>query len=204
MAESYTVFWTMDRWLSALSAGHKPLPVLFGGPRLAEPSFRRAGVKVGDLLYPVAVWNRRVYVVARMRVREMILLSQEDGPTLINERFPQFRAWKVLAPTCTDEVIIGIEGTGAPGRSGAAGGGPDPAELPLAARGAVAAPRRGRSAEPFGRPAGHLPTVASLGRGLGRPDGVAVRPAADPAGAWPTGPGRTGAGGGVVSAALRR
>jgi len=111
MAESYTVFWTMDRWLSALSAGHKPLPVLFGGPHLAEPSFRRAGVNVGDLLYPVAVWNRRVYVVARMRVREMILLSQEDGPTLINERFPQFRSWKVLAPTCTDEVIIGIEGT---------------------------------------------------------------------------------------------
>ena len=114
MAESYTVFWTMDRWLSALSARHKPLPVLFGGPHLAEPSFRRAGVNVGDLLYPIAVWNRRVYVVARMRVREMILLSQEDGPTLINERFPQFRAWKVLAPTCTDEVIIGIEGT-APG-----------------------------------------------------------------------------------------
>lgn len=111
MSDSYTVFWTMDRWLRALSVGHKPLPVLFGGPHLSEPSFRRAGVKVGDLIYPVAVSNRRVHLVAQMRVREMVLLGQEDGPTLIDQRFPQFKAWKILAPTCTDEVIVGIEGS---------------------------------------------------------------------------------------------
>jgi hypothetical protein len=101
----------MDRLLGAVSAGHKPLPVLFGGPHLSEPSFRRAGVSVGDSIYPVAVSNRHVLVVARMRVREMLLLGQEDGPTLIEQRFPQYRAWKVLAPTCTEEVIIGMEGT---------------------------------------------------------------------------------------------
>ncbi|HEX6870588.1 MAG TPA: hypothetical protein VF163_05770 [Micromonosporaceae bacterium] len=111
MADSYTVFWTMDRWLAAVAVGHKPLPVLFGGPHLSEPSFRRAGVRVGDLIYPVAVSNRRVHLVARMRVREMILLGQEDGPTLIEERFPQYRAWKFLAPTCTEEVVVGMEGT---------------------------------------------------------------------------------------------
>lgn len=111
MADSYTVFWTMDRWLGAVAVGHKPLPVLFGGPHLSEPSFRRAGVKVGDTLYPVAVANRRVYLVARMGVREMILLGQEDGPTLIEDRFPQYRPWKFLAPTCTDEVIIGMHGS---------------------------------------------------------------------------------------------
>jgi len=111
MADSYTVFWTMDRWLGALAVGHKPLPVLFGGPHLSEPSFRRAGVNVGDLIYPVAVMNRQVYVVGRMRVREMLILGQEDGPTLIDQRFPQFKAWKVLAPTCTEEVVIGGEGT---------------------------------------------------------------------------------------------
>jgi hypothetical protein len=111
VSESYTVFWTMGRWLSALSVGHKPLPVLFGGPHLSEPSFRRAGVKVGDLLYPVAVSNRRVHLVAQMRVREMVLLGQEDGPTLIDQRFPQFKPWKILAPTCTDEVMIGFEGS---------------------------------------------------------------------------------------------
>lgn len=111
MTESYTVFWTMDRWLGALAVGHKPLPVLFGGPHLSEPSFRRAGVKVGDLLYPVAVMNHQVYVIGRMRVREMLLIAQEDGPTLIDQRFPQFKAWKLLAPTCTEEVVVGAEGT---------------------------------------------------------------------------------------------
>src|SRR5690606_40195426 len=87
------------------------LSVLFGGPHLSEPSFRRAGVKVGDLIYPVAVANRRVHVVARMQVKEMLLLGQEDGPTLIEQRFPEYRAWKFLAPTCTDEVIVGTNGT---------------------------------------------------------------------------------------------
>jgi hypothetical protein len=111
VAEAYTVFWTMDRLLGAVTAGHRPLPVLFGGPHLSEPSFRRAGVTVGDSIYPVAVSNRRVLVVARMRVREMLLLGQEDGPALIDQRFPQFRPWKVLAPTCTEEVIVGMEGT---------------------------------------------------------------------------------------------
>jgi hypothetical protein len=111
VTQSYTVFWTNERWHSALAAGHKPLPVLFGGPHLSEPSFRRAGVRVGDVVYPIAVSNRQVYVVARMRVREMLLLGQEDGPSLIEHRFPEYRAWRFLAPTCTDEVVIGLEGT---------------------------------------------------------------------------------------------
>jgi hypothetical protein len=111
VADSYTVFWTMDRWLGALGVGHRPLPVLFGGPHLSEPSFRRAGVKVGDAIYPVAVANRQVHLVARMRVLEMVLLGQEDGPSLIEQRFPQYRVWRFLAPTCTDEVVIGTDGT---------------------------------------------------------------------------------------------
>jgi hypothetical protein len=111
VTQSYTVFWTNERWHSALAAGHKPLPVLFGGPHLSEPSFRRAGVRVGDVVYPIAVSNRQVYVVARMRVREILLLGQEDGPSLIEHRFPEYRAWRFLAPTCTDEVVIGMEGT---------------------------------------------------------------------------------------------
>jgi hypothetical protein len=99
----------MDRWLGAVAVGPKPLPVLFSGPH--EPSFRRAGVRVGDTVYPIAVANRRVYVVARMRVREMLLLGQEDGPGLIEQRFPQYRPWKFLAPGGIEEVIVGIEGT---------------------------------------------------------------------------------------------
>jgi hypothetical protein len=111
MADAYTVFWTMDRWLGAVAVGNKPLPVLFGGSHLSDTSFRRAGVRVGDTIYPIAVSNRKVYVVASMRVREMLLIGQEDGPALIDQRFPQYRAWKFLAPAGIEEVIIGIEGT---------------------------------------------------------------------------------------------
>jgi hypothetical protein len=111
VTDAYTVFWTMDQWLGAVAVGHKPLPVMFGGPHRTEPSFRQAGVRVGDMIYPIAVSNRHVFVVARMRVREMLLLGQEDGPSLIEQRFPQYRSWKFLAPTCTEEVIVGMEGT---------------------------------------------------------------------------------------------
>jgi hypothetical protein len=111
VAEAFTVFWTNERWRSAMVAGHRPLPVLFGGPHLSEPSFRRAGVEVGDLIYPVAVLNREVFLVARLRVREMILLGHQDGPSLVEQRFPEYRTWRFLAPTCTDEVVIGMDGT---------------------------------------------------------------------------------------------
>jgi hypothetical protein len=111
VAEAYTVFWTLDRWRAAVATGHRPLPVLFGGPHLSEPSFRRAGVEVGDLVYPVAVLHREVYLVARLRVKEMILLGHQDGLSLVDQRFPEYRPWRFLAPTCTDEVIIGMDGT---------------------------------------------------------------------------------------------
>jgi hypothetical protein len=160
VTESYTVFWTMDRWLGALAVGHKPLPVLFGGPHLSEPSFRRAGVKVGDLLYPVAVMNHQVFVIGRMRVREMLLIAQEDGPTLIDQRFPQFKAWKLLAPTCTEEVVVGAEGDHPAGRSGRS--------RPTCSAGSPSAPSagerplkyvKGRRTHALGRPARHLPAL---------------------------------------------
>jgi hypothetical protein len=111
MAEAYTVFWSFDRWRAAVATGHRPLPVLFGGPHLSEPSFRRAGVEVGDTIFPIAVSQKEVFVVARMRVREMLLLGHSDGLSLVEQRFPEYRAWRFLAPTCTDEVVIGMDGS---------------------------------------------------------------------------------------------
>ena len=96
-----------------------------------------------------------------MRVREMVLLGQEDGPTLIEQRFPQYRSWKFLAPTCTEEVVIGMDGTRAPGRPGDPAGGAGPAAVPVAARRARAQARQGRRADQFDRAAGHLPAVAA-------------------------------------------
>ena len=155
--DSYTVFWTMDRGSSAVAVGHKPLPVLFGGPHLSEPSFRRAGVKVGDVIYPVAVSNRRVHVVARMRVREMVLLGQEDGPTLIDQRFPQFKAWRFLAPDLHRGGRHRDGGHRAPGRPRGAARHARAAHVPVPAAGAAPQARQGRRADQLDRSAGHLP-----------------------------------------------
>ena len=161
VTEAYTVFWTMDRWLGALSVGHKPFPVLFGGPHLSEPSFRRAGVKVGDLLYPVAVMNRQVYLVARMRVREMMLLGQEDGTTLIDQRFPQFSPGR-----CSRRPVPRKSWSAATGRPCALTSRCrrtcSSTVVPLTARGTAAQARQGWGARPVGWPAWDLPTCCQF------------------------------------------
>ncbi|GAA4978177.1 hypothetical protein [Actinoplanes utahensis] len=106
MSDAYTVYWPQDRWRNALGV-HGPLEVMFGGPHLSEPSFRRAKVTVGDLLYPIGVNQQVLYVFGRMRVREIV---EVDGASL-QEHYARFRPWRFLAPTCTDEVVLGEEGT---------------------------------------------------------------------------------------------
>ncbi|WP_203655942.1 hypothetical protein [Actinocatenispora rupis] len=111
MSDAYTVYWPQERWRQAVAVGPSPLAVLFGGPHSSEPSFRRAAVRTGDVLYPIGVCDQALYVFGRMRVRQIrVVGTDDDGPLL--EYFAQFRAWRFLAPTCTDEVVLGEEGTG--------------------------------------------------------------------------------------------
>ncbi len=86
------------------------LTVLFGGPHLSEPSFRRATVQPGDLLYPIGVGDQVLYVFGRLRVHEIIAVGDAGQPPL-EEYFSRFAGWRFLAPTCTTEVVIGAEGT---------------------------------------------------------------------------------------------
>ncbi|MER7283694.1 hypothetical protein ABT369_55680 [Dactylosporangium sp. NPDC000244] len=106
MSDAYTVFWRQDCWQRAVTVP-RPLEVLFGGPHLSEPSFRRAAVQAGDLLYPIGVHRQVLYVFGRMRVREIRAVDDAQ----LQELFDQFPAWRFLASTCTDEVILGNEGT---------------------------------------------------------------------------------------------
>jgi hypothetical protein len=77
MSEAYTMFWTHDRCDALRKLGRlgKPLDVLFGGPHISEPSFRRAGVRSDDEVYPVAVKAGILYVLCRIRVARVLSLE---------------------------------------------------------------------------------------------------------------------------------
>ncbi|HEV3381003.1 MAG TPA: hypothetical protein VG142_08495 [Trebonia sp.] len=109
MNEAYSVYWPQERWKRAAGIAQH-LTVLFGGPHTSEPSFRRATVQPGDLLYPIGVCDQVLYVFGRMRVQEIITVADSDQ-RLLDEYFARYSGWRFLAPTCTTEVVIGAEGT---------------------------------------------------------------------------------------------
>jgi hypothetical protein len=128
VADSYTTFWTHDRCRAAKRANQegKLLTLLLGGPHLSQPSFRRAGVKVGDSIYPIAIYGGVLYIIAHMRVHA--LSSIEDHIAHHPELFAKYEhhryvmskleayfddhpEQRYLFHTCTDEVVIGIDGT---------------------------------------------------------------------------------------------
>jgi hypothetical protein len=109
MDEAYSVYWPQPRWRHAAGV-RQPMAVLFGGPHTSEPSFRRATVQPGDLLYPIGVCDQVLYVLGRMRVKEIVPVG--DDRALLETYYARYPAWRFLAPTCTSEVVIGAEGTG--------------------------------------------------------------------------------------------
>jgi hypothetical protein len=110
VGEAYSVYWPQPRWMRAVGVTQR-LTVLFGGPHISEPSFRRATVQPGDLLYPIGVCDQVLYAFGRMRVQEIVPVDEGDQ-RLLDEYLARYREWRFLAPTCTTEVVIGAEGTG--------------------------------------------------------------------------------------------
>jgi hypothetical protein len=127
MSDSYTVLWTNDRceWLRKNNEVGRPLRVLFGGPHQSAPRFSRFGVKPGDYLYPVSVFQGDLYLIARMKVKEFIALrgyltehlglsKAEVGSILFNleEKLRNERPelGHLLPYGCVDQVAIGEEG----------------------------------------------------------------------------------------------
>ena len=108
VSEAYSVYWPQRRWRRAAGVCQR-LAVLFGGPHSSEPSFRRATVQPGDMLYPIGVCDQVLYVLGRMRVREIVLVGGDRA--LLEEYLARYGAWRFLAPTCTTEVVIGSEST---------------------------------------------------------------------------------------------
>jgi hypothetical protein len=82
-SSSLTVFWSNQRCdeLISLKQEGKRLTHLFGGPHLSQPSFRRACVREGDLLYPVRVKDGILYVIGQMRVKRILTLAPSSPPS---------------------------------------------------------------------------------------------------------------------------
>lgn len=127
MPESYLVLWAQDRCRLVKKAGDtgKMLQVLYGGPHISAPSFRRYGVAPGDWVNVGAFKDGVLYIVARMRVTAILgvgeyfrkhlgmsrpkpsydaLLSGETptAPTVFGHQSP---------PDCVTEAVIGEEAT---------------------------------------------------------------------------------------------
>jgi hypothetical protein len=109
MSEAYSVYWPQPRWRQAACVSQR-LAVPFGGPHRSEPSFRRAAVQPGDLLYPIGVCDQVLYVLGRMRVQQIVPVGEDRAQ--LAEYFARYSAWRFLASACTSEVVLGGEGTG--------------------------------------------------------------------------------------------
>ncbi len=121
---SYITLWNQERCklMRKQKRPGQPLNMLFGGPHLSEPSFRRFGVKTGDVIYPIAVADGLLFILGQMRVTRLISLEEyiEENPTIFAGHHSQngvestFGNWqsahpefRYLAPTCTNEVALG-------------------------------------------------------------------------------------------------
>jgi hypothetical protein len=72
------VYWPQPRWRRAAGVRQR-MAVLFGGPHTSEPSFRRATVQPGDLLYPIGVCDQVLYVLGRISVSEIVQVGDDQG-----------------------------------------------------------------------------------------------------------------------------
>lgn len=77
-AESFTVMWPADLCKAIAASGQigKPIEVIFGGAHQSFPSLTRFKVEPGDFVYPVYVAKCVLYVIARMKVAEILPLDK--------------------------------------------------------------------------------------------------------------------------------
>jgi hypothetical protein len=131
MPDAYTTLWSSER-CRCITQAHQEgarLSLLFGGPHTSEPSFSRAGVQPGDYVYPIRVQKGILSIIGRMRVREILPLetyltayahlfadcTRKDSVAwaedLLNQYFSRHPEQAYLRYTCTEEVVLGEEGT---------------------------------------------------------------------------------------------
>ncbi|MFE0604106.1 hypothetical protein ACFW2T_19650 [Streptomyces sp. NPDC058892] len=84
--------------------------MLFGGPHQSLPSFQRAGVQPGDLIYPVRVLRTRLHVLGAMEVSR-IIPYEDAGVVLHDDDYAKLLDWRPLKAGCVTEVVTGPPGS---------------------------------------------------------------------------------------------
>ncbi|GGV11883.1 hypothetical protein GCM10010293_02410 [Streptomyces griseoflavus] len=112
MANAYTTLWTNDlcRALAREGFAGERLTVMFGGPHQSLPSFRRAGVRPGDVIHPVRVLRKRLWVLGAMEAGR-VLDYDTVGEELAMEDYLRLVHWKPLKAGCVSEVVVGPPGS---------------------------------------------------------------------------------------------
>ncbi|MGW2350928.1 hypothetical protein, partial [Actinacidiphila glaucinigra] len=105
--QSFTTLWTNDLCRRLARDGYtgRPLRVLFGGPHQSLPSFRLAGVKPGDRVFPVRVHRTRLHVLGRLEVARTIPYEEAA------DELAKLPDWSPLEGGCASEVLVGPPGT---------------------------------------------------------------------------------------------
>jgi hypothetical protein len=127
-AAAFTTLWTGAQCRRLVKAGvvGRPLALTFGGPHQSAPRFSRAGVRPGDLVFPVRVLDGRLHVLGRLRVgaihsAEAFVASYPENFASIDPDEPAFvrlERWIAADPTIAalcpgeaDEVILADDAT---------------------------------------------------------------------------------------------
>jgi hypothetical protein len=104
MPDHFTMLWSKDYcdFLCRAGAVGKPLQFIWGGYN-AGTDFKHYRVKPDDYIYPIAVRNAHLYLIARMQVYQCISLDT------FQNLFPVQSG--AVYNACADQILIGTDGT---------------------------------------------------------------------------------------------
>ncbi|WP_125775804.1 hypothetical protein [Antribacter gilvus] len=116
MASSFTTLWTNDlcRALERAGLAGKFPEALFGGPHQSLPSFVSAGARTGDLVYPIRVHRKKLWVLGCFRIDRIAetrwifdpgLRQLVEGDPLPERVSTVSSDWNMMRGSCYDEVV---------------------------------------------------------------------------------------------------
>lgn len=123
MNSAFTVYWSRVRVQYAETGGlpDSRIPCLFGGPHVSQPSFTRAGVSIGDVIYPITLRGQCIHVLCRFVVARILTVADfvREHPDLypakkhgrwefetLDAAAQRHRWHRAVCWTCSDHVLV--------------------------------------------------------------------------------------------------